>query len=72
MKESERNSCSIALIDQTFEAESADDKNNNNMYHLIIDIIRLYVPSVDKPAEKTINIISSRFNHYQVPFQQHN
>ena len=42
------------------------ETNNNNMCHLVMDIIRLIVPSADKPTEKTINIISSRFNHHQL------
>jgi hypothetical protein len=41
-------------------------ENNNKMCHFIIDILRTLIPSIGKPDEKTINIISSRHNHHKM------
>ena len=41
-------------------------ENNNKMCHFIIDILRTLIPTIVKPDEKTINIISSRHNHHKM------
>ena len=41
-------------------------ENNNRICHFIIDTLRTLFPSLHKPDEKIINIISSRPNHHKM------
>ena len=36
------------------------------MCHFIIDLFRTLIPTLNKPDDKSINVISSRLNHHKM------
>ena len=64
-----KNQINASLKELKNEMESLVDKliseNNNKICHFVVDILRTQ-PQLTKPDEKTIDIISSRFNHHQM------